>query len=493
MRHQERRGPAGGRIHDSHGGGAGTVEKAFVYAIVLFVPVSFMVSAFRGGAALVTFKVPLADAAIGVGVIVLLVKGLWRRTFGGNAIHSAPIVAFAAVSVMSVLGAGIGLDSAKELFQLLLQFVGGYFVLAHGLRSAEHLRSAAILIAIVSCMVIVYGLVQYLIIGENHYLVSSVFDNRNVLGGYCALVLPLLFGLLLDGASTRGVLLYGMVIVAGLLVTTSITSLLGILAAFLFMILFRGRRILLVPTVALFIVVVSVPLGVRVSDFSALKYSHHEPRSLEKYHDNLRKSICMCFYPVIGVVKRGSGGAVVQSSMLTEKAVPETFIERQLVARRKDASYGEGGHLRQRLLEWQAGLNILSDRPLFGVGVGNYQREIGHYYFTAPKLNTMEPDSQSGYLETLFTTGLAGLAAFAWILLRAFRNAARNVNGATDPFIGGLSLGAMGGMIAFSINNMFAPLIYQSTAVQFIILLCVIDASARISSGTGCAPPAEGR
>jgi O-antigen ligase len=145
------------------------------------------------------------------------------------------------------------------------------------------------------------------------------------------------------------------------------------------------------------------------------------------------------------------------------------------------------------LLEWQAGLNILRDRPLFGVAAGNYRREIGHYYFTAPKLNTMEPDSQSGYLVTLFTTGLAGLAAFAWVLLRAFGHAARNVNGAPDPFLKWLSLGAMGGMIAFSINNMFAPLIYQSTAVQFIVMLCIIDASERLSSGTNGAPPVGGR
>lgn len=276
MTHQERRGTAGERLHASHDGGAGTVEKVFVYAIVLFVPVSFMVSVFRDRAALVTFKVPLADAAIGVAVVVLLVKGMWRRTLGGMVIYSVPIVAFAAVSVMSALGAGIGLDSAKELFQLLLQFIGGYFVLAHGLHSVGRLRSVAILIAIVSGAVIAYGLVQYSIVGENHYLVSSAFDNRNVLGGYCALVLPLLFGLLLGGASTGGTLLCGTVIIAGLLVTTSITSLLSILAAFLFMILFRGRgRVLLVPTVALFIVVMAVPLGVRVSDFSALKHSHH--------------------------------------------------------------------------------------------------------------------------------------------------------------------------------------------------------------------------
>lgn len=481
MTHRERGGPA---VEPSqNGGGEGTMEKAFVYAIVLFVPVSFMVSVFRDRAAIVTFKIPLADAAIGVAVAALFVKGLWRRALGGTVFYSAPIAAFAAVSVLSVLGAGIGLDSAKELFQLLLQFIGGYFVLMHGLCSVERLKGAVILVTVVSGAVIAYGLVQYAIVGES-LLVSSTFDNRNVLGGYCALVLPLLFGLLLGGASTGKILLYGTVVIAGLLVTTSITSLLSILAAFVFVILFRGRgRVLLVPTVALFIVVVAVPLGVRVSDFSALKHSLREPQGLERYHENVRKSIRMYFYPVMGVVEGERGGAVIQSSMLTRGSVPEEFVDRQLNARKKDASYGDGGHLSQRLLEWQAGLNVLRDRPLFGVGVGNYQREIGHYYLTAPKLNTMEPDSQSGYLEILFTTGIAGLSAFAWILLRAFRHAARTVKGAQEPFLRGLSLGALGGMIAFSFNFMFAPLIYQSTAAQFIILLCIIDASERISSG----------
>jgi hypothetical protein len=51
----------------------------------------------------------------------------------------------------------------------------------------------------------------------------------------------------------------------------------------------------------------------------------------------------MCFYPVIGAVERARGGAVIRSSMLTEGAVPETFVDRQVSARKKDASYGEGG------------------------------------------------------------------------------------------------------------------------------------------------------
>ncbi len=68
----------------------------------------------------------------------------------------------------------------------------------------------------------------------------------------------------------------------------------------------------------------------------------------------------------------------------------------------------------QRYIEAYAALGVLADRPLWGVGPGNYQAAIGPYYQGLPKANTMEHGSQVGAAVLLATLGISGFATAAW-------------------------------------------------------------------------------
>lgn len=73
----------------------------------------------------------------------------------------------------------------------------------------------------------------------------------------------------------------------------------------------------------------------------------------------------------------------------------------------------------ERHREAYAAVSVLSEHPLFGVGLGNYQQHIGGYYQGMPKDNTLRPGTHVGHAVMLASTGLLGLAAYlgwlAWL------------------------------------------------------------------------------
>lgn len=78
----------------------------------------------------------------------------------------------------------------------------------------------------------------------------------------------------------------------------------------------------------------------------------------------------------------------------------------------------------QQLREAYAALSVLADRPLLGVGPGNYQTHIGEHYQGMPKDNTMTPGTGVGYGMLAASVGLIGLAAYAEGLRRLLRGVA---------------------------------------------------------------------
>lgn len=183
----------------------------------------------------------------------------------------------------------------------------------------------------------------------------------------------------------------------------------------------------------------------------------------------------MSYIEDIAKGKLGIYDLYLSSNITTPKVIPDSYVRHTLNAKKKDIMFGNSGHINQRFLEWQAALNILTDKPFLGVGIGNYQREIGYYYRFLPKLNTMEPDSQNGYLIIAFTMGLAGLGAFLWIIFHFLGLLVDIFPNTKNHFVNGLSIGLSGSLTAFCINNFFSPLLYNATAMVFVFILSLIS------------------
>jgi hypothetical protein len=113
--------------------------------------------------------------------------------------------------------------------------------------------------------------------------------------------------------------------------------------------------------------------------------------------------------------------------------------------------------VRQRYIEAQAALNLMGDNFLLGVGPANYQLNIGSFYHFYPKSNTIERDTQSGYLVLGTTTGFLGLLMLCAIYASLLAPEPRLKR---DSPLYSTHMGIRAAGVALAVNTLFAfPLI----------------------------------
>ena len=88
------------------------------------------------------------------------------------------------------------------------------------------------------------------------------------------------------------------------------------------------------------------------------------------------------------------------------------------------ALYDNAGQPTRRYPEWQAAASMILTHPWLGVGPGNYQRQVGPFYGQVPNATgPAEPDIQNLYLVLGATCGLPALLAFGALLITAIGSA----------------------------------------------------------------------
>lgn len=241
--------------------------------------------------------------------------------------------------------------------------------------------------------------------------VRGTFGNRNVLGGYLALLLPFAFGLLLapsaaPGKSVRGIvprLLLLLLLLAGLCTILSGGALFAIgLAVFAFS-LARGRIAAVLTVLALtgFLVFVA-PVLPRENLYTTI-------RSVELYDS-------------------------------------------------------ETGERTRRYPEWQAAVTMAFERPWVGMGPGTYQSNIGTFYDIIPRATgPSEPDIQNLHLVLLSTCGFPAYFAFLAIFLTSVFSGWRS----RDP----VARAAACSLVAFLIAAIWHPLLVRGIGVPMAFLL----------------------
>jgi hypothetical protein len=134
-------------------------------------------------------------------------------------------------------------------------------------------------------------------------------------------------------------------------------------------------------------------------------------------------------------------------------------------------------HIKNRYLEMQASLNMLSENTPLGLGLGNYQNNIGKYYTGFPKVNTAQPNEDNGYLVIAATSGILGLAAFLWIFVQAIKNCRKQYRSATGKEKA-LFWGLLGSLTAILTENFFSNLLSASLLVPVVFLLYLSSQNA---------------
>jgi hypothetical protein len=142
----------------------------------------------------------------------------------------------------------------------------------------------------------------------------------------------------------------------------------------------------------------------------------------------------------------------------------------------------DGKHLRQRYIEWQAEINSLQERTIAGMATGCINDYRSTFYYRLPKLNTLQPFDQNGWLATAAETGIVGLMCFCWIFVSHGKMAYASIlkcRNANSPLMA--CAGAnIAGLAAACVANLFSSVQYNGILIIFVLLLALIGGTNRI-------------
>ena len=337
-------------------------------------------------------------------------------------VTSPPLIMllFPLLTALSAIKAANRFEAGKEIFQYCEYFGAAAILFSNRMGDRIFFRRLLFVFLAMATLVVGCGLVQYFTPALETFKVRALFGNRNILGGYLALIVPLAYGLLLWDRRVGWRCWMGAVIVAGMVITLSGGTWVALFIALGMISAWRGQKVL-IAFLAVFTVVTVLVL----------------PRLPRANLDVIKQSV-------------------------------EIF--------------DDAGEMRPRYTEWQAAWNMWRENPALGVGIGNYQLNIGRYYGYVPRANknVTERDSHNTYLVLLSSTGLCGLAAFAGILIYFKRCATMWHETGSDPFEKGLSAGVAGAIVAFAVNSVWAGLLVRGLGVPLVFLLALISVQLRL-------------
>jgi putative inorganic carbon (HCO3(-)) transporter len=132
-----------------------------------------------------------------------------------------------------------------------------------------------------------------------------------------------------------------------------------------------------------------------------------------------------------------------------------------------DANYA----VLERMAHWQSAIEMWTDHPWLGVGIGNY--EVTYDQYALPQWPVALGHAHNYYLNIGAEAGVVGLSAYlilwAVALLKSWR-AARIARGWTW----GVALGVLGVLVHLSLHNVFDNLFVHAMYLQVAILLGMI-------------------
>ena len=151
------------------------------------------------------------------------------------------------------------------------------------------------------------------------------------------------------------------------------------------------------------------------------------------------------------------------------------------------STYDEEGDVKKEFIEWGAGINLLTSMvprtnlPL-GVGMGNYQHNIGSYYGSLPNKGTVRNDVNSLFWVLAGSTGFIGLTMFIFILLQFGEKARRVSRAQGGRATRALAVGMQVALVGIAVISPFTNLLVRGSAPLLILLFCMLhDADLRVS------------
>ncbi len=313
--------------------------------------------------------------------------------------------------------------AAKEMAQLT-GYLWIMFVILRNVKLDGGILPALRTTLIVLCWIVVgVALVQYFDKGTDVLGVRGTFGNRNVYGGFLAVALPFVLACMLNARGMFERVACGLLLMVSLPTILSGAGLLGVLAGCGLVGAFGCRR------VWVFLACAAIVL------------------------------LLMLF--ILPVLPRDNPAVLMDSV----------------------AIYDNEGRVEPRYAEWHAALQLVKHEPRLGVGLGNYQENIGmHYGYVPLDEGAKEPDTHNLYLVFGSSAGLAGLFALALMFLLWFRRSVSAYFFAPDICGTVFALGALGAIAGFCIASVGTSLLVRGVFPVLVMVVGIaINATRRYS------------
>ena len=136
----------------------------------------------------------------------------------------------------------------------------------------------------------------------------------------------------------------------------------------------------------------------------------------------------------------------------------------------------DGTNLRQRYIQWQALVNLLQERTVTGAGAGCLNTYRSEFYGRLPKLNTLAPFDENGYLAAAAEGGIFALACLSWLIASHLQMGWRRVRVArrlSDERGLRDATAALAALAGACVANLFSAVQYNGIVIVFAAVLAM--------------------
>jgi O-antigen ligase len=147
------------------------------------------------------------------------------------------------------------------------------------------------------------------------------------------------------------------------------------------------------------------------------------------------------------------------------------FVSVSLAGNRYVQGFSKEGSAAGRLVLWQAALNIASDHPILGIGVGQFE-QVSQNYASTVSLSSKETlgaesvlgvyQAHNDYLTIWSSFGVLALLVYLWLMLGIFINFLIAYRRSRTRFLRAFTLGSIGAMVALALYSAVQNLLDSS-------------------------------
>lgn len=353
-----------------------------------------------------------------------------------------PILAFGAIAVVSTVTSVYFYESKVELFKIL-NYILLYYIVVNNIKDFKRVKRIITILIVIGCGLAVYGLYNYLngiemIYGleKKAYVgnLTATYVNSNSMCAYLALTIPLAVGLFLggilgrppgQGEGRRSITTFILppaifVMTAALIVTHSRDGWISFFTSILFL---------------------SIIL---------IRIRHRTPKTLTR----------IVVIVLIILIILGTAGSVSLYQAVKDKGTSVTSVGNPF----------RGVPLESRIEVYRGTLQMIADRPLLGVGPGNFPLVYPRY--RDKKHIVFMNETHNDYLQFASEMGILSLAAFLVLLFLYFKYANKYLLSSKNMYLLGLALGCMVSIAGVALHgSMDFPFQIPANALTFWVIL----------------------